>query len=381
MKPEDLLELKTFEELRDDAIQELENRQFKIKNFRAGRVFYTLLELAMLAVASLFKLLPKVLDQLFLSTAKGAWLDIVAADRAGVFRKQPQKTQGTIRAGRNEAAVRTVLPVGAIVTTEEDTEGNLLRYVVTQRTVLDVGVAEVVVPIEAELGGTQYNVGTGQITRLATFQAGIDYITNDAGWVTLEGTDLEDDESLRRRAMDKRTAISYGGNATMYQSMAEEITGVARARVNTKHPRGEGTIDEVIIGTEGVPTQAVIDQVVEKLDNDGSAIADIAVYPVEELAVDVTATLYIDPNYGDPAVIDPAARAILTDMFKVMPVEGVQQINIDYGLDRSLVLANLRGIEHLISVDLQQPASDIRTTFRQIPVLGQVNLTITGADL
>ncbi|QGP91716.1 Baseplate J-like protein [Neomoorella glycerini] len=381
MKPEDLLELKTFEELMDEAVQELQSRQFKIKNFRPGRIFYTLLELAMLAVASLFKLLPKVLDQLFLSTAKGAWLDIVAQDRAGVFRKQPQKTQGVIRAGRNNPAAKAVLPVGAVVTTEEDADGNVLRYLVTKRTVLDAGVAEATVPVEAELGGARYNVGPGRITRLATFQAGIDYVTNDADWITLEGTDLEDDESLRRRAMNKRTGISYGGNQAMYQSMAEEITGVARARVNTKQPRGEGTIDVVIIGTEGVPTQAVIDKVKEKLDNDGSAIADIAVYPAEELVVDITATLYIDPVYGDPAVIDPKARSLLADMFKVTPVEGVQQINIDYGLDRSLIVANLRAIERVFSVELLQPAEDIKTTFKQILVLGQVNLTILGADV
>lgn len=381
MKPEDLLELKTFEELRDEAVQELQSRQFKIKNFRPGRIFYTLLELAMLAVASLFNLLPKVLDQLFLSTAKGAWLDIVAQDRAGVFRKQPQKTQGVIRAGRNNPAVKAVLPVGAVVTTEEDADGNVLRYLVTQRTVLDAGVTEATVPVEAERGGARYNVGPGQITRLATFQAGIDYVTNDADWITLEGTDLEDDESLRRRAMNKRTGISYGGNQAMYQSMAEEITGVARARVNTKQPRGEGSIDVVIIGTEGVPTQAVIDKVKEKLDNDGSAIADIAVYPAEELVVDITTTLYIDPVYGDPAVIDAKARTLLADMFKVTPVEGVQQINIDYGLDRSLIVANLRAIEHVFSVELLQPAEDIKTTFKQILVLGQVNLTILGADV
>jgi hypothetical protein len=68
-------------------------------------------------------------------------------------------------------------------------------------------------------------------------------------------------------------------------------------------------------------------------------------------------------------------------MFKVTPVEGVQQINIDYGLDRSLIVANLRAIEHVFSVDLPQPAEDIKTTFKQIPVLGRVNLTILGADV
>lgn len=381
MKPEELLELQTFEELRDEAVQELNNRNFKIKNFRAGRIFYTLLELSMQAVAVLYKLLVKVLYQLFLSTATGQWLQVLALDRSGVIIKQPQETLGVIKAGRTDTSTKAILQVGDIVSTEEDNEGNTLRYFVTAQTILDVGVAEVTVPVKAENGGAKYNVPASYITKLTTFRPGIEYITNDADWITQEGTDLEDEESLRRRAQEKPFSISYGGNKMMYQSKAEEITGVARARVDIKQPRGEGTVDVVIIGTEGVPSQAVLDAVAAKLEDEGSAIADIAVYPIEELPVDISATIYYDSDYGDPILIESQANDVINNTFKVTPVENIKQFNIEYGVDRSLVTSNLRNITNVISVEITAPAADIRPTTNQLAVPGVISLTLIGVDI
>lgn len=381
MKADELLDLKTFEELRDEAVQELRDRSFKITNFRAGRVFYTLLELAMMALNTIYILLAKVLPQAFLGNATGAWLDVVAQDRAGVFRKQPQKTQGLVRVGRADTSIKTVLAVGDVVATEEDSDGNTLRYLVLERTVLAAGIAEATVPVEAELGGAGYNVGQGQITQLATFRAGIDWVINDEDWITLEGTDLEDDEALRQRAINRRMGIAYGGNKYMYQSLAEEITGVARARVDTNHPRGEGTIDIVVIGTEGVPSQSVIDQVVANMAKSGSAIADIAVYAVQEKAVDITATLYYDPEQGSPDVIKPAGEGIISDMFAVTRVEGVQQLNMDYGVDRALLMGNLRSVSGVISIDLASPAADVRVGFKELAVPGVVDLMVVEAEM
>ena len=377
MKPEDLLELKTYEQLRDDAIADLQSRNFRIKNFRAGRVFYTLLELAAKAVASLFLLLAKVLGQQYLDTAKGGWLDIVAADRAGVYRKQAQKAKWQLRAGRTDTTERITIPAGVIATTEEDSTGKVLRYLVTTRTVLEPGVAEITLEVEAELGGSEYNVGPGQISSLTTFQAGIDYVTNDAEGLILEGTDIETDEALRMRAQNKNVSISYGGNKAMYKSMAEDVVGVAWARVDTNQPRGEGTIDVVIIGTDGVPTQVVIDQVKIKYDDDASVLADIAVYPCEELTVPVELVLYKKAGVGDSVILKMDAENMVAKMFSVVPSDEEEpRFDIDYGIDRSLLMSLRQLLPDLRSVDVIGPSADVAVSLRQLAIMGTITITV-----
>ncbi|GAB6170793.1 hypothetical protein JCM15765_02710 [Paradesulfitobacterium aromaticivorans] len=376
MQPEDLLELKSFEQVRDEAVADLQTRKFRITNFRPGRIFYTLLELAAKAASGIYTLLPLVLRQLFLSTATGAWLDLVAADRAGVYRKQAQKAKWNLRVGRQDTSQRATVPLGSIATTQEDASGKVLRYFATSKVVLDVGVAEALVPFEAEFGGAGYNVGPGQINRLGLFLVGIDSITNDADGLALEGTDTESDDSLRLRALNKTVGIAYGGSKEMYRAMAEEIVGVARARVDTSQPRGEGTIDVVLLGTEGVPSQTVIDQVVAKYDKDGSAIADIAVYPCELLNVPVTVILYKDPKQGSSDAMKLQAESLITEMFKVEVSQETPHFDPDYGVDRSLISSLRWFIRNTVSIDIIEPAIDAKVGFKQLAVPGVITVTV-----
>ncbi|MDI6913869.1 MAG: baseplate J/gp47 family protein [Desulfitobacteriaceae bacterium] len=378
MKPEELLDLKTFEQVRDDAIADLQTSKFRITNFRPGRIFYTLVEISAKAIDALYKLLAKVIMQLFLSTATGGWLDLVAADRSGVYRKQAQKAIWNVRIGRADATLKATIPEGSIVTTEEDDKGQVLRFLVKTKTILDPGVIETVVQVEAELGGSQYNVGVGQISKFGVFIPGVDYVQNDASGLVLEGTDVETDESLRMRAQNKTVAIAYGGNDYMYKSMAEEIVGVARARINTQQPRGQGTIDAVIIGTEGIPSQTVIDQVVAKYENDGSAIADIAVLPCEIVTVPVTVTIYKDPKRGNADLMKLSAESLISGMFEIIPqTDGnAPQFDPDYGVDRSLIMAARWFIPDVLSMDVIEPAADVKVNFNQLAAPGVITVTV-----
>ncbi len=378
LKPEELLDLKTFEQVRDDAITDLQTSKFRITNFRPGRIFYTLVEISAKAVDALYKLLAKVIMQLFLSTATGGWLDLVAADRSGVYRKQAQKAIWNVRIGRADATLKATIPEGSIVTTEEDDKGQVLRFLVKTKTILDPGVIETVVQVEAELGGSQYNVGVGQISKFGVFIPGVDYVQNDANGLVLEGTDVETDESLRMRAQNKTVAIAYGGNDYMYKSMAEEIVGVARARINTQQPRGQGTIDAVIIGTEGIPSQTVIDQVVAKYENDGSAIADIGVFPCEIVIVPVTVTIYKDLKRGNADLMKSSAESLISGMFEIIPqTDGnAPQFDPDYGVDRSLIMAARWFIPDVLSMDVIEPATDVKVNFNQLAAPGVITVTV-----
>jgi uncharacterized phage protein gp47/JayE len=334
----------------------------------------------MQGLAALYSLLPKVMKQAYLHSATGGWLDLKAAEYS-VFRREAQKTRGNVKIGRYDSSGTAFLPAGYVVKTEVDITGKELKYILLDDFSLEDGVAEGLALVEAELAGSQYNVPGGQIKQLSAFYPGIDYVINEADWITQEGVDREDDETLRSRAEAKWQQLSLGGNKVSYASLVQEITGVVSVRVNGQHPRGQGTIDIIITGTNGVPTQNLIVQVQEHVNKYKSLIADVLVTGAEPVAVNVEAIGYIEPDYGDEAVTQAMGEYIISEMFKygVKKNDAIIRVHPDFGVDRSMIIANLRTIAHMVRVDLISPPEEPGITASQIHVLGTVNFTVQRA--
>ncbi len=376
MDLKELITTKTVEELVNSSVTRLTDQGFRIKNFRPGRVFYTLLELAMQALAGLYELLLSVLPQIYLHSATGGWLDLKAADR-GVYRKPAQKTIGNVVFSRTNTAGNIVIPAGAEVATQPDIKGVELRYLVQSETVLADGQASVTVAVEAETEGDIYNVGAGLINKMITYIAGIDSVSNAADWIIQEGADVEDDESLRQRALAKLEQMAGGSNDAAYISWAKEITGVADVRIDSQQPRGEGTVDIIIIGTAGIPTQALIDEVQAHINTKKSAIADVLVLAPTAVPVDITATVYVHPEYGDLAQIEAEENSVLDIMFKYGDTEYPEIKKVtELGLTRAQIISNLMSVDNVVNVSLTAPAADLTPTSRELLTKGIVNLTV-----
>ncbi|NHM25470.1 baseplate J/gp47 family protein [Desulfofundulus sp. TPOSR] len=378
MRPEELIPQKTLQELVDSAIAELRNQSFRVTNFKPGGVFRTLLEKCNQGVEDLYGLLRKIAPQMFLATATGVWLDLKAAEY-GVFRRLEQKTQGVVFMGRFEPGDSVIIPQGTVVATDIDRFGDRLKYVTTGPVVLENGTLEVAVPVEAELPGARYNVGAGQIKTFLTLVRGIDYVRNDEGWITREGADVEDDETLRQRAIDRWNQLSQGGNDDAYRSWAQEIPGVVVVHVDSQHPRGQGTVDIIITGTAGIPTDDLVSAVQEHIRKKKSLVADVLVMKPEPVYVNFDLTLYLHPDYGDEETARSEAESIIDIMFmygdtthpqirKVSPVFGLPVDQVKYNL--------LSNIEHIVKVDIREPAADLMPTIRQVLVKGSVSITV-----
>ena len=67
-------------ELADQRIQELSDAGFTITNFHSGGVFHTLLMIVLRIQIELLELCRTVLNQMFVSHASGAWLDLKMSD-------------------------------------------------------------------------------------------------------------------------------------------------------------------------------------------------------------------------------------------------------------------------------------------------------------
>lgn len=375
IKPEDLVPIKALSELMESAKTKLRDLKFRITNLRVGGVFYTLLEMTNQGLVDLYGLIKTIVPQLYIDTATGQWLDFKAAGRE-VYRRPPQKTQGNVIFGRNAAAGNIVISVDSIVATPIDRYGDRMKYLVYAQTVLQEGTLEVAVPCEAEFEGDQYNVGSGQITELITNIPGIDYVRNDEGWISREGTDEEGDESLRARGKGKWSELSVGGGRDAYISWAKSITGVAVVEVDDNHPRGQGTVDVIITSSAGVPTQDLINQVQTYINTKRPLCADVLVLGPEPVIVNWDVILYVHPEYGDLAEIQAEGENIIDIMFMYGDTEHpeIKKVSTEFGVVRTQAIANLMTIEHSVNVAINQPAADIPLTPRQIAVKGAVNV-------
>ncbi|WP_027364027.1 baseplate J/gp47 family protein [Desulfotruncus alcoholivorax] len=377
MKPEELIPIKTFTELMNSTVSALRNSAFRITNFRPGGVFYTLLEKCNQGVADLYALLKSIAPQMYLDTATEDWLDLKAAEY-GVLRKLEQKTIGLVGFCRNADGPNVIIPPGTVVTTETDRYGDRLKFTTTSQAVLTEGSLRVDVEVTAEFAGSIYNVGEGMINKLLTNVPGVDYVTNSESWVTREGTDTESDDSLRQRAKDRWSQLSQGAGDDAYISWAQEIPGVVVVNVDSQHPRGQGTVDVIITGTAGIPSDDLVSTVQEYLDKKKSLIADLLVIKPEPVQVDFEVILYLDPDYGDESEIQAEAESVIDIMFNYGDIEhpDIKKVSPEYGLLVDQVRFNLLSIDYVIKANIISPIDDIAVSKRQLLVKGAVNVTV-----
>lgn len=288
---DEVLPVPELEALKEEKISELKEEGFVITNFHSGGVFYTLLMVVLRIKIEFTELLRVILNNMFLSHASGAWLDLKAADY-GKKRKKAQKTQGLVTLTRTDAQGEAVkIEKGHIFKTQMDINGEELRFFAVEAAVLQKGARSVDVLVEAEKEGARYNVPEAQITRSLTFLNGVDGISNTEDWVVREGSDTEDDEGLRTRSLRSWSELAARAIEDTFVNAAEAVQGVLFAQADCDHPRGQGTVDVIVTGTAGEATEGLLDEVREAVDKIAGPYDNILVKSSETVPQDIAVTV------------------------------------------------------------------------------------------
>ena len=283
---DEVLPVPELETLKEEKIAELKEEGFAITNFHSGGVFYTLLLIVLRIKIEFTELLRAILNNMTLTHSTGAWLDIKAADY-GKKRKKAQKTQGLVTLSRtNDQGEAVKIEKGHIFKTQKDINGEELRFFAIEAAVLQKGSRSVDVLVEAEKEGSRYNVPEGQITRSLTFLNGIDGISNGEDWIVREGSDTEDDEGLRTRALRSWSELAARSIEDTFINAAEAVQGVLFAQADCDHPRGQGTVDVIVTGTAGEATEGLLDEVREAVDKIAGPYDNILVKSSETVPQD-----------------------------------------------------------------------------------------------
>lgn len=374
IKPSDLIPIKTVSELMTAATDRLRATAFRITNLRPGGVFYTLLEICNQALADLHQLLSDISPQLYLETATGEWLDLKAADY-NVLRNPAVKTKGDVILIREGTDGNLIIPAGTEVATAVGVDGRRLKYIVADQAVIPTGQSQAPVSVEAEFEGAEYNVGTGMITELLIHINGIIQVTNNSDWITREGCDEEDDDSLRERAQEAWAGLASGGTPEAYRVWARQVPGVMVVWVDDSQPRGQGSVDIYITSSTGAPTPGLISDVQALIDTKRPICANALVKGPELVYVNFDVLLMVDS--GDTTMIRNKAAEIIDLTFAYSDTKHpeIHKAGLGFGLTRAQVIANLMLIDGVVGVTLYSPG-DIFINNSQLLVKGNVSIVI-----
>ncbi|WP_419787205.1 baseplate J/gp47 family protein [Pseudodesulfovibrio sp.] len=303
-----------------------------------------LLEIFCWGLYQLYQLLAAVFVQAAPKTATDEeWMEW-HAEQVEAPRKQATKSKGGVRFARVSTSGNVPIPKGKIVRTEPDGAGLIYRYVTTEDAVIQNGMNEVTVPVEAEEYGAASNASAGQITEMVTTIPGVDAISNTADWLTSEGADIETLEKLQERYV-----LRWMGNNGMtkyaYASWALSVTGTVAVKVLDQHPRGQGTVDVIVKGAAGIPTDALLGKVREAVAC-GAKPDDVQAGPPinddwqargpQAVPLAIEGVLTLKPGtHADTALAEAAQRirALFTDPTTVTGIDPLQ-IGEDVPLDR-----------------------------------------------
>ena len=296
----------------------------------------------------------------FARLAKGGWLDLVAENVFSDARKPALNTTG-------EVVLTDVAGVGPLTigigTTWFGNTSKALRYVVTGlpygTSVPLSGTLRVVV--RAELAGAAYNVGNNAITEFVTSLPGLAVSNPPIGttgtWILTQGVDVEKDEILAGRLLDKWALLGTGSNDGAYRyhaaSASPEVT-----RVRVWSP-GAGSVRVAVAGPSGPVSSAALTLVQTKIaEKRPLGVPDVTGANASVLTQPIVGTLHLAKGQ-DPATRLAAAQAAVDAYARVHPI-GAK-------LSRERVLKDLfvDGVEDLT---ITSPAADVVLTDAQIYV-------------
>lgn len=368
---DEVLPVPDLVELKDKTVAELKEEGFVITNFHSGGIFYTLLMIVLRIKIEFTELLRGVLNNMFVTHASEAWLDLKAADYAKK-RKKAQKTQGLVTLSRlegDDGGEAVKIAKGQVFKTERDINGEELRFVTLSSAVLQKGAQAVDILIEAEKEGSRYNVPQGQITRSLTYLGELK-ISNGEKWIVKEGSDTEDDSGLKSRSLRSWAELGMRAIEDTFINAAESVPGVLFAQADCDHPRGQGTVDVIVTGTAGQSTEGLLDAVREKVNEIVGPYDDVLV----KSSVTVTQDVTIDITVNDASNDEEAQSKTSALVAEHLAVRKGRKLNELIRSDLNFAVRN--GYKETTNAEIIEPDQDVKLTRDKVIILGNVTVNV-----
>ena len=295
--------------------------------------------------------------QCFPQTATGEELEKHGVLR-GVSRLPAQRAEGTLRfllQGVSETAITS--PQGTVCLTAGGA-----AFETTREAVLAAGTIGADVPARAVQPGPAGNVPSGVVRTLSLAPVGVAACTNPTPFTG--GREEEDDEALRARILATYQNAPNGTNSAYYAKEALAVPGVAAVKVLPKN-RGLGTVDVIIAAADGMPEQALVDQVQADLESKREIAVDVSVQAPEAVPVQLILSVQAQDGVMPGVVIQRVEDAMETWFDGSMLAKDLLLVEIAQRIYQVEGVANYR---------IDGPVNDVTVKDNQLPVLGSLSV-------
>lgn len=373
--------VKTAEEIKADLATGI--AEGGVTNFNPGGVAETVVEEVGNLAAMLYAHGEDCVAAGMAETSVDDWLDRKVKER-NLTRLPAVKAAGTVYVGRNApAAVDHFMATGTVVGTRTDLSGRRYLFSTTEDVTLTAGLTEIAVAVEAQAVGALYNVSVGSISTFVRQVSGFDWVTNRTGWLTSEGADIETNAKLRTRYFLAWDDLSRGATIAAYTLWALSDSRVSIAWVDANSPRGRGTINIYILGTDGLPSAGLISDVQAYIGTSNSTTGkkpagdDVLVLGPTYQTVPITFTARRLAN-TDETALDATLRASLAAYFNPLGSELYTWLR-PLGVGKQVLFSQLMEIvmrpDPMHDAEFVTPTADVDIAEGELPVLGTVTIT------
>lgn len=358
-----------LEEKKEEILDELSEAGFVINNGRTGGIFLTIIMIILKCHIELKVLARTILSSMFIDTAEDEWMELKAADFSKA-RKLESKTKGVVTLSRTEDGQPIRIAKGTVFKTSMDNNGEELKYISTELTIMPSGTLTITVPVIAEAAGTKYNVAQNQITRCLINLEGIDDITNTQGWITKEGTNIEEIDNLRNRTKSSWAELATLPIAEKYKNICEAVEGVFFAEVDDQHPRGQGTVDVYITSSAGAASESLIADVETAVETIRGPYDNVAVMSTATVVQDVAVEIDM-PNTESITGIESTATEVITELLAIKAGKSLNTLthtDLIYYLKKSITAAK--------AIRIITPSEDVTLSKSSILVVGNISIVV-----
>jgi uncharacterized phage protein gp47/JayE len=303
------------------------------------------------------------------ATSSGADLDSWVAD-FGVARLPATFATGQVTFSRFTSTQQAVVPVGSTVQTGD---GSQQYAVVADATnpayngtlggyVMGAGTASVTVPVVALVAGAAGNAIAGAVSVIAGAIAGVDTVTNAAGFVN--GADAESDAALRTRFIAYVRSLSKATKDAVGYAITSLQQGVTYSLVENETYGGSvqmGYFYVVVDDGTGAPTGTFLSTVANAIDAVRPLCSSFGVFAPVVVNAAVAMTVTVAPGYDVAAtktLVSDALKAYINSLSLGQPLRYSRLSQIAY--DASPGVTNVTG------VTLNGGTADLTATAKQV---------------
>lgn len=375
MNPEEIgnyLEVYDFDYFINDAL----SRVPEGIDTREGSIIYDALAPTCYQLSDFVMQLKNVLLDTFVATATGEYLDY-RAEEAGLNRIQATKSIVRAKFMRSDGSPFSLAIGSRFSSTGE--EAVYYRVIVEDS---EPGTYRMQAETEGEIG----NKFIGTLLPLDNFNGLAEAVLTE---ILIPARDTESDEDLRKRIIEAKEIVTFGGNISDYYYLTSGIDGVGAVQV---YPvwNGGGTVRLVILDdTYHSASSVLIDRVQQLIDpsKDGQGLGyapighKVTVAGPDEKVVDVSFELTLNSGITYPQV-EVQIQNVVANYFDKVRKSWDERNDSGYEcwIFRSQITAailSVLGVANVQSLKLNNVEADVKMeltdTKQELPMLGEVN--------